>query len=49
MLRTASTYTAARRLTNQLLDRRPMPISVPSTVAAAIPATEIRSVFKKPW
>jgi hypothetical protein len=47
-LRTASTKTVASLLTIQFRDSRAMPTSVPRMLAATMPATEMRSVLRRP-
>ena len=49
MLRTISTYVVHTERSTAFRDSRPIPISVPSTVASTSPATATRSVFRKPW
>ena len=48
MLRITSTYTRARPLTSQFLERRAMPTIVPKIVANTMPNTAVRNVFRMP-
>ena len=47
-LRVTSTCTVQRPRTSMLLDRRPMPIRVPSTVASTMPTSATRKVLDRP-
>ena len=48
MLRVTSTCTVHSPRTSRLLDSRPMPINVPSSVAKTMPTSATRKVLDKP-